>query len=138
MKNIAFATLLALCVASGCIVETPEPPGRLGMIFDDIPVPRGFAMDRDLTYGHVFPAFRVYSQVFKGTGSVESTADFYKTNMGRHRWQLLSADEADKSKITLQYANDTEVCCVRVYEDAPSTRDPYPLITVVKIDVTKK
>ena len=132
MKTVLVWVLFgaATLLFSGC-VETPDSPGRVGAIFDDVPAPLGFAMDRQQTYGHTYPALRVYTQVFRGRTTVESVAEYYKAQMPVNDWTLASADEASKENVKLSYTKDVEICTVNVYSESIDS-------TVVKIVIGKK
>lgn len=131
MRNSGLVVMLLLTsFVAGC-VATPDAPGRSAAVFDDLPSPRDFEMIREQTYGHVYPAFRVYTQTYRGTTAVSAVAEFYKAQMPVHKWILAEANDADKEHVILNYTKGIEICAVRI--DAES-RDK----TSVRVEVTKK
>jgi hypothetical protein len=106
--GVTIFLLLGFCGCEQPILVEPIPPGVEGAKFEDIPIPAGFQQDKFLTYGHIYPKFKVYTLVYRGKRTAKGTADFYKSAMPKSGWTLSKEDGRDA--IRLVFIKDIEKC----------------------------
>jgi len=79
----------------------------------DLPVPRGFKMDERRSRDFAAAGARYIDHVYKGRADKFSVGRFYKRNMPRSRWQLVT-DMFIQGDIVLEFRKQTERCRIVV------------------------
>lgn len=109
-----------LFIVSGCAAlgttgeESPPPPEPVNLAhpFTDVPVPKGFKLDRSRTfiYESGSGTVKVGRLFFSGGADLKETASFYENEMTNQGWKLVNSME-HKGKI-LHYEKEGWVCTV--------------------------
>lgn len=125
----ALAVLALALPLAGCPTTTGTVSKELSSAqFDDIPVPRGFAIDlsegRSFSYseGGAGPApVRIGRLEYTGLGDAEETLNWYSSEMPRtiHGWVALPVEEGSPSRL---FKKGSERCSVTATPEGGSIR----------------
>ena len=80
------ASLALIGVMAGCATTPTRPVSE----FEDIPVPKGLALDRDQTTVIESPSVKAARLVYKGRIEVASLASAFRTTLEANGWRFIS------------------------------------------------
>ena len=130
MKNFlkTMAAVLLCCVTSGCASLNLGQRGQKGedifmdpqeiltvnpdLRFDDLPIPVGFLIDIQSSYAFQNNEIRVALLRYVGKESVRTLIEFFKEQMPRYNWELLSQVEFEQT--VLNFEKRGEICIVMI------------------------
>ena len=80
--------------------------------FEDVPVPAGYVLNRPESFIFQNNKTRMGTMTYVGSGEMTSIIVFFKTNMPKYGWDLLTSVEFNKA--VMSYEKDSESCIVTI------------------------
>ncbi len=88
--------------------------------FNDIPIPKGFALLVKESYSHEANSFRIAHLRYEGKASMEDSLAFFKEQMPVSNWKIVSIMGFGNSK-TIDFEKESEKCSITVKTEDNST-----------------
>ena len=108
--------LLAGCgePATGPTVLQP----RSQFFWDDVPVPKGFKLDRRKSTHNLGAGHRTSKHVFMGEDGPQAVSNFYRRKMPEYKWELVEEESIvlQNGVDYLNYRKGNENCSIRIEE----------------------
>jgi hypothetical protein len=89
-------------------VPATEPEGR----FSDVPIPRGFKLDRSKTFVYEAGEIKAGSLFYEGAADLDEIISFYRTEMPQFQWKLMSIFETNDA--TLYFEKPGWFCRIQI------------------------
>ncbi len=87
---------------------------RLNVQFPDIPVPRGFSLQRDKSFSYQGSTFRFGHLRYEGVWTAFYTRLWYQEQMAASDWDILDTKVHDQYHVTLYLRKGRETCEIEI------------------------
>ncbi len=92
---------------------TEDLPPRGVAFLEEVPVPKGFSLVEGRSIDHQSSGQRMALHEYKGSADPLAVRDFYRQQMPRSGWELVS-DDSVKGMTTMRFEKKREVCIVKI------------------------
>lgn len=124
MKKIVLFFIIAIFIISGCATDSYQTSSdsdyynspQIGQAdvqrFEDLPVPAGFTLYRKESFIFQNNKTRMGTMTYSGSSDLMAIIEFYKKQMPRNGWSLLTIVEF--GKVIMSFEKDAEGCIITI------------------------